>query len=82
MEQLEGRDILRPVFIPTGYDEITLDNIVCRVFVYLLSMFNLELTPKASRVKLLSWWDLWGFHVRNWCLRYYQLSISQITNLL
>lgn len=63
MEQLEGRDILRPVFIPTGYDEITLENIVCRVFVYLLSMFNLELTPKASRVKLLSWWDLWGFHV-------------------
>lgn len=48
MEQLEGRDILRPVFIPTGYDEITLDNIVCRVFVYLLSIFNLELTLKPQ----------------------------------
>lgn len=47
MEQLEGRDILRPVFIPTGYDEITLDNIVCRVL-YLLSIFNLELTLKPQ----------------------------------
>ena len=48
MKQLEGWDILPLVFTPTGYDEITLDNIVCRVFVYLISMFNLEITLKLQ----------------------------------